>query len=163
MNSLLLALTIALITWLLFKGVDRIKGKQAGRRTEKTMPRIGTPGTITEGQVETLTKNHFTLSPDWSFEEAALVLDTTAYLRAVFVDTTGGDYPSIVVQNELLQFILQDEDLRNHIRQWGDAHRDMLDREESVSPPRDPSFERVARHITLLMSKLSPAAHRTKP
>jgi len=153
MNSLLLAIAVALGTWLLFKSMRYIKGKTTGKLSQQAIPRIGTPGTITEGQIEALTKNHFTPSRDWSFEEAALILDATAYLRTVYLDTTGEDDPPITIQNQLLQFILQDEDLRNHVRQWGITHRQSLDREEAVPIPPDPSRERVARYIAETLSK----------
>ncbi len=160
MNSLLLAIAVALGSWLFFKSMGHLKGKMTRNLSSKAMPRIGTPGTITEGQIEALTKNHFTPSPDWSFEEAALVLDATTYLRAVSIDTIGGGYPPITVQNKLLQFILQDDDLRNHVRQWGSRHRESLDRAEAVPLPRDPSYERVARHIVELLQKRTGASHR---
>lgn len=91
-----------------------------------TMPRIGEPHTMTPRQIRALKDNEFVFDRSWSREEAALVLDTVAYLRAACRRVTGsaGEPPPLEVQNELLRIILTDRELREHVRQWGMARRD---------------------------------------
>lgn len=87
------------------------------------MPRIGKPGTLTADQVKELRRNDFTFDKGWSKEEAALILDTLAYLRAVCRHAAGGADAPLEVQNELLSFILIRQDLRDYLREWGAARR----------------------------------------
>jgi hypothetical protein len=111
----------------------------------RTMPRLGEPGTITEEQFTALNRNLFMPSREWSFEEAALVLDAVTYLRAVCAAAIGVREPDLGVQNELLTFILQDQDLRDYVRKWGENRRAQGIDEPEPELKRNDQFYRVAR------------------
>lgn len=123
------------------------------RRDPDTMPRVGQPGTITFNQIKALQRNGFAPDRQWSREEAALILDTVAYLRIVcrnVADSEDGP-PPLEVQNELLRFILTRQDLRDYVRKWGEDRRDegrdpLAEAEEEVAPtlPRNNQFDSVA-------------------
>ena len=97
MDSIILGILVALAVWIfmkrgqvkggslfggLFTGLrSRVQSKPATKRRE--MPRIGTPGTITDDQQNELKRSFFEPSKEWSFEEAALILDSVTYLRGV--------------------------------------------------------------------------------
>ena len=105
--------------------VDTILPKTPSDK-DREMPRIGEPGSITFNQIQALRANSFTPDRKWSREEAALILDAVKYLRAVCGDV--GDEedgaPPVEIQNELLRFILTQQDLRDHVRKWGEDRRD---------------------------------------
>ena len=107
------------------------------------MPRLGTPGTITREQMRLLKDNDFAPERQWSKEEAQLILDTVTYLRAVIYTTTGEASPPIEVQNEILKFILTNDDLREYVYEWG-LNRT---RDEQAAPQpvleRDDAYVRV--------------------
>ena len=92
---------------------------------DRAMPRIGEAGTISFNQIQALRANSFTPDRNWSREEAALILDAVKYLRAVCRDV--GDRedgaPPVEIQNELLRFILTQQDLRDYVRKWGEDRR----------------------------------------
>ena len=135
---------VALIAWLAMRSVRRMKAKHAYLRSEadkKAIPRIGTKGTITQEQAERLRKNLFEPMKDWSFEEAALFLDTTTYLRAVFAKVADLNDPPIEMQNALFGFILRDENLG-------------VD-DEAVELSHDEEFERIAAEAMSLAEKVS--------
>ena len=92
---------------------------QADNRARE-MPRIGEPGSITFNQLQALRTNSFTPDRNWSREEAALILDAVKYLRVVCHDVGDSDDgpPPIEIQNDLLRFILTQQDLRDYIRKW---------------------------------------------
>jgi hypothetical protein len=90
---------------------------------QREMPRTGTPGSITEAQIDRLQANGFQPSTDWSFEEAAMVLDATDYQRAAILKATGDNDPPVEIQNMLIQFILSDDDMRDYVRAWGERRR----------------------------------------
>jgi hypothetical protein len=118
---------------------------------DRAMPRIGEPGTITFNQIQTLRRNNFTPDKGWSREEAALILDAVKYLRCVCRDIGEDDDgpPPLEVQNELLRFILTEQDLRDHVRKWGEDRRkagitdDYADDEPEL--PRNNQYDRVVR------------------
>ena len=81
----------------------------------------------------------------WSKEEAQLILDTVTYLRAVIYMVTDEASPPIEVQNEILKFILTDQELREYVYEWGlnrtrDEHdpQPVLERNEAFSKSRLP-------------------------
>lgn len=113
---------------------------------DKSMPRLGKPGTMTANQARTLKFNDFVPDKQWSFEEAALILDAMIYLRAVCHDIAG-DEDALAprgVQNGLLRFILTDQDLRDYVRRWGERRREE-NAEDDELPILEPNqqFDRV--------------------
>lgn len=117
----------------------------ASSQSQPTMPRLGVPGTVTPGQLERLKALEFETSPHWSREEADLILDTVAYLRAVLAARGEAD-PAVDLQNRLLVFILSDTALREHVMAWG---RERRERAIDVPVARDTHFERVAAEARL--------------
>lgn len=91
----------------------------------REMPRLGEPGTITFNQLQALRTNSFTPDRNWSREEAALILDAVKYLRAVCRDVGDSDDgpPPVDIQNELLRYILTQQDTRDFVRKWGEDRR----------------------------------------
>ncbi len=148
METVILAALVAAL--LLFWVNKRRPGIFAGTPPARTpgaprmMPRLGEPGTMTEAQAEALRRNRFTPHPSWSSDEAALILDALLYLRTVCEETLGEREPDVGIQNELLAFILTDEDLRNHIRKWGADRRAAGIEEDPPQLRRNHQFERVA-------------------
>ncbi|HEX9836295.1 MAG TPA: hypothetical protein VGB90_05530 [Alphaproteobacteria bacterium] len=115
------------------------------QRRQETMPRVGTPGTVTPDQLRALEAHSFAPDKGWSREEADLILDSVAYLRAVCAETTGNAQPDLEVQNEILRTILLDQDLRDYVRAWGERRREAGEADHNPSPlPRNNQFERVA-------------------
>lgn len=162
MDSILIGIFVALAVWIFLKlrqgGMGRgglfgtlLKGHGApsappsthAPRKEHRMPRIGMPGTITEGQIKELRRNLFNPSREWSFEEAALVLDTVTYLRAVCSKVIGKREPALEMQNELLTFILEDQDLRDYVHKWGKDRREIGEKQVELMDNRQ--FRRVAK------------------
>ena len=159
MNSLLIGIFVALAVWIFIKLRQRTGGFQrlssspypsSSQRLEKSreIPRIGVPGTITQEQITALERNLFQPSGDWSFEEAALILDTVSYLRAVCSKSLGKREPPLEVQNELLTYILQDQDLRDYVREWSKDRREAgIDDKPPQLKPND-QYEQVAKMAT---------------
>jgi hypothetical protein len=117
--------------------------------TQREMPRIGANATITFNQTLALRRNNFSPDKNWSREEAALILDGVKYLRCVCRDLAEeeNDSPPVEVLNEILRFILTSDDIREHIRKWGEQRRaegleDYADDEPEL--PRNQQYERVA-------------------
>lgn len=154
--------------WILFK----IHRKRGGRRSiaepkdvakprpaeppaDRAMPRVGKPGTITFNQMQELRHNNFTPDKNWSLEEAALILDAVAYMRAVcrnIADDADGP-PPLEVQNDLLRFILTNQDIRDHVRVWGERCRQGEENGDKIpEPARNRQYDRVAEqargHLT---------------
>ncbi len=87
MDSIILGILVALAVWLFMKhrqgnGGSLFGGLFSGSRSQvehksppkqRDMPRIGTPGTITDEQINALKGNFFEPTKKWSFEEAALI------------------------------------------------------------------------------------------
>jgi hypothetical protein len=115
--------------------------------TLREMPRMGKPGTMTANQARALQRTNFEPNRQWSFEEAALILDSVIYLRAVCRDIADSDDgpPPLAVQNDLLRFILTEQDLRDYVRKWGETRRnDGSDEDDDPELPHNRQFERVA-------------------
>ncbi|MEC7942518.1 MAG: hypothetical protein VX178_00505, partial [Pseudomonadota bacterium] len=99
-ESLIFALVIGLTVYLFMRRLRLMKqqkkmqaehGNGGGKKREDpgSMPRLGTPGTITREQIKLLKDNDFVPERQWSREEAQLILDTVTYLRAVIYEATG--------------------------------------------------------------------------
>lgn len=125
-----------------------------------SMPRVGVPGTLTKAQIRVLQSNGFVYDKGWSKEEAALILDTLAYLRAVCRHVAPDVDAPVEVQNELLSFILVHDDLRDHLRGWSEARR--MDRDDAYLEashedlPEGDALTRIAQEANRLL-----APHRT--
>lgn len=115
-----------------------------------SMPRLGSPGTITREQMRELRKNDFEPSRLWSREEAQLILDAVAYLRAVIYVATRESDPPVDVQNHLLKLILSDDDMREYVREWG------LNRTHADEEAEHPELERneVFRKVETAVGEL---------
>ena len=156
MNSLLFAIFVALAVWIFiklrrrtggFRGLPSSPDPSSSQPPYKgrEMPRIGVPGTITQEQITALKRNLFQPSGDWSFEEAALLLDAVTYLRAVCAAALGKREPPLKVQNELLVYILQDQDLRDYVRKWGKDRREAGIDDKPAQIKHNDHYERVAK------------------
>ena len=156
MNSLLIGIFVALAVWIFIKlrqrnggfrrlpsSPDPSSSEQPEKRRE--IPRIGVPGTITQEQITALERNLFQPSGDWSFEEAALILDTVSYLRAVCAKALGKREPPLQVQNELLAYMLQDQDLRDYVNEWSKNRREARIDDKPPQLKHNDHYERVAK------------------
>ncbi len=158
-ESLIIGFAIVWGLWMLFR-IHRSRGARRSLFADKptataaakdadarAMPRLGKPGTVTPNQARMLRFNNFVPDKQWSFEEAALILDALTYLRAVCRDVAGEeDAPApLKVQNELLRLILTDQDLRDYVRRWGERRREEGAGEDDM-PTLTPNlqFERIA-------------------
>ena len=165
MDSLLIAVAVGLAVWLLMRrAVYRRARRQMEMRRQpaapgadpsppegqKTMPRLGVPGTITRAQMAALRALDFEPMRQWSKEEAQLILDTVVYFRAVIFDETGDDNPPLEVQNRLLGLILTDEELRDSILEWSLNRTREEEEAERIVLPRDETYDRVADEIAEL-------------
>ena len=149
MNSIIVALFVGLATWIFIKAAQKARQRRvvpdnSSVVKQKNMPSIGTPGTITEEQIFLLKKNFFPPAKDWSFEEAALILDATTYLRAVCADVMGAKDQPLKLHNELLNFILADQGLREHVLKWGKDRRQAGLTDEKVVLKKNQQFDQVA-------------------
>lgn len=160
MESIILAVCVALFVWLFMrrrrmKQQQAIRAQQAARRDgppqeQKSMPRMGRAGSITKDQIKALKDFDFEPSRVWSKEEAQLILDSVAYLRAVIARETGEGKPPMDVQNQVLGFILADEELREFLV---DRARNLTREEKErgrLEPERDGNYARVAEFVTEL-------------
>ena len=162
MDSLLIAVAVGLVVWLLMRraAYARARRQFAARQgapasdgaaqppgDQKSMPRIGVPGTITRAQMAELRANNFEPMRQWSKEEAQLILDTVVYFRAVILDETGDDDPPLEVQNRLLSFILTDEELRDSVQEWSLNRTREEEEAGRMILPRDETYERIADEI----------------
>ena len=142
-ESLLIGIVVAVVVWLMMRHGRAVRERRidAARREEaaRTMPRLGTPGTVTPEQLERMKALDFEPSAHWSREEADLILDAVAYLREV-LRLEGRADASVNVQNRLLVLILGDAELRGRVMAWG------AERRGGAEAPvrRDAHFERVA-------------------
>lgn len=153
MESLIFAAVIGLTVYLFIRRM-RVMKQQKRRQAEEaaqggppedpgSMPRFGTPGTITRDQMKWLKDNDFEPQRLWSKEEAQLILDTVTYVRAIIYMTTNEADPPIEIQNPLLKFILTDDDLRQYVYEWGlNRTRDENDSPQPVLE-RDEQYARV--------------------
>ena len=143
MESLIVAILAGLSMWFAIRQGRKRKARRAALAAQAappvagTMPRLGTPGTISREQIKALTANHFETSADWSWEEAALMLDGLAYARGALAAVTGRRDHDIDVQNQVFAFVMRDDVIREYVRA-----------EQPAEPlPRDASFEQVAAFI----------------
>lgn len=163
MESLIFAAVIGLTIYLFMRRIKVMK-EQKRRLAEQaanggppedpgSMPRLGSPGTITRAQIKLLKENDFEPSRLWSTEEAKLILDAVTYQRAVIYMTTGETDPPIDVQNQLMKLILGTDDIREYVYEWG-LNRT---RDEDASPQpvleRNEYFERVEAEVLKLWEK----------
>lgn len=167
MDSLLLGILVALAVWLFMKhrqgnGGSLFGGLFSGSRSQvkhksppkqRDMPRIGTPGTITDEQINALKGNFFEPTKKWSFEEAALILDSVTYLRGVCKGVLGKEQPPLELQNELLAFILENQDLRDYVRRWGEDRRKAGINGKATKLKHNNQFKRVAKKATDLAER----------
>ncbi len=122
MESLILAILAGVAMWFAIQRGRKMKARRAARANPEAqpnlgeIPRAGTPGTITREQIKQLKANNFEPNDDWSREEAALVLDSLAYARAVLAEVTGRRDHDIEVQNRVYAFVLRDDDIREYVR-----------------------------------------------
>ena len=169
MDSVILGILVTLAVWMfmkrrrrnrggsgifsrLFRGSPQAQPPPEMPPEQRQMPRIGKAGTITKGQLKALKSNYFEATKQWSFEEAALILDAVTYLRAVCTQFTGKKLPPLEVQNELLVFILKDKDLRDYIRNWGNNWRKTGVKDEVPKLKHNRQFEQVANQATKLIN-----------
>ncbi len=151
MDNLALGVIVFLIAWYIMKrfwkkSPDAPANAQAAsdnKVNERSMPRYGTPGTVTKAQRERLKAEGFEPSHQWSVEEANIVLDTVIYLRGVWGKAVSRDEAPLEIQNHLLGFILTDTEMREYIRRWGTELREKGP-DGKPSFPRTKIFERVA-------------------
>ena len=163
MENILLAAVIGLAVWLFMRNARAMRerrrrlgqpppGAGAGDAPQpKSMPRFGVPRTITREQMARLKENEFEPHRQWSKDEAQLILDSVTYLRAAIRMVTGESGAPIEIQNNILGFILGDEELRDDILDWGlNRTQEEEDAGEEVELPPDETFEHVANHIRKL-------------
>lgn len=156
MDNFVLAIAVAVVVWLFVRRARVSRQRQAERQRHvaaneegapKSMPRIGRQGTITSAQLQALKDNEFEPSRHWSQEEAQLILDSLKYLRAVIRDVTGETAAPLEVQNQVLGFILGDDELREFIL---DLRRNRTREEEEADElpiGRTPEYERLEAFV----------------
>lgn len=169
-ETLVLAFAFGWGAWILYRIHQRSRSRNdptgaivepAPKQTAREMPRIGDPGTITFNQIQELRRNSFTPDRNWSREEAALILDAVTYVRAVCRDIAGNEDgpPPLEIQNDLLRFILTEQDIREHIRKWGEERReagaDDFDDDEEPDLPQNRQYDRVRAHATKFFAPAS--------
>ena len=170
MDSVILGIFVALAVWIfmkrrrsgkgrggifsrLFGGSSHVQPPPEIPPEKRQIPRVGKAGTITKGQIKALKKNCFETTKEWSFEEAALVLDSVTYLRAVCTQIGGKKLPSLELQNELLVFILKDKDLHDYVRNWGNNWRKTGNKDEIPGLKHNSQFKKVAEKVTKLINE----------
>jgi len=144
MESLIVAILAGLSMWFAIRQGRKRRARRVALAAQAaqppavgTMPRLGTPGTISREQIKALKTNNFEPGTDWSWEEAALVLDGLAYARGVLAAVTGRRDHDIDVQNQVFAFVMRDDVIREFVRT-----------EQPAEPlPRDASFEQVAAFV----------------
>jgi hypothetical protein len=158
-ETLVLAFAFGWGAWMLYRIHQRRQSRRnptgaivetPSKAKPREMPRVGTPGSITFNQTLELKRNHFQPDKNWSEEEAALILDSVKYLRSVCRDIAGDEDgpPPIEIQNELLRFILTEQDIREYVRKWGIDRRAAgardYDDEDEPELARNNQYQRVA-------------------
>lgn len=155
MESLIMAVVVGVTVWLFMrrirlKRLQQAQAKAAPRPEPKTMPRVGTPGTINKAQMAQLKKLHFMPDRGWSEEEAALIIDTVMYLRAAIEDTTGETDAPLEIQNQVLGFILTDEALRDYLLSWGQNRARRGETDDKPVLRQNENYDRVVDYIRSL-------------
>lgn len=152
MESLLLGVTVCVFVWLFMRRLNMRRQQVAAARTgsdemqPKTMPRTGTPGTVTPDQLKALRANNFEPSRLWSREEAGLILDALALGRAAIEDETGESDAPLEVQNKVLHFVLGDDELRASLLDW-QRNRTREDEARGALLPKDESYSRIRAYV----------------
>ncbi len=155
MDSFILAIVVAVFVWLFMRRMRMKRQQQMQRQAmqgeeqpeNKTMQRIGQAGSMTSAQSKALKALEFEPARQWSKEEAQLILDAVDYLRVVIRNETGEKNTPLEIQNKVLGFILQDEEMREYLL---DRARNLIRDEagaESLEPDRDAHYERVAEFV----------------
>lgn len=158
MENILLAAVIGVAVWLFMRNARTRRERGRGlvqpppvsdnEPQPKSMPRIGVAGTITREQMGWLKENQFEPHRQWSKDEAQLILDSVTYLRAAIRMETGETDAPFEIQNNVLGFILIDDELRENVLDWGlNRTHEEENAGEDVDLPPDETFERVANHI----------------
>lgn len=154
MESIFLAIVVMVFVWLLMHRArkSRVRRDEARRTAAnggepKSMPRLGTHGTITREQTTVLKKLDFEPDRGWSEEEAALIIDTVHYFRAAIAQETGEPDAPLEIQNNLLGFILTDESLRDYLIAWSGNRVQKGEKGSPDSLNRNEHYERVAERI----------------
>jgi len=159
LENLILAALVSVTVWLMMRRwrLNRIRKQAALETTQSgprpTMPRMGTPGTVTNDQIKVLKEYNFEPSPQWSVEEAALILAGATYARAVLTEVTGRREHPVEVQNLTFTFIMGDEALRQYVADWA-RNLSRLRATDQVPPPKhNEQFQRVAAYVRSLPNK----------
>ena len=132
-QTLMVVFGFAWGAWIIFK-IHRRRSNRTeptaplihkSKAQQAAMPRIGEPATMTANQKKDLLDNSFTPDPNWSEEEADLILDGVKYLRLVCskISSQKDGEPPLEIQNALLKFILTEQDIRDHVKKWGKDSR----------------------------------------
>lgn len=157
LESLALAVLVSLGVYLAMRNwrsaQARRRAAAAPAEPRPTMPRLGTPGTITREQMEALRRCDFEPSREWSAEEAALILDAVTYARAVLRDVTGRTRNPVEAQNATFTFILADEGLRGYLIDWGRNLARRGPRDALPELKRNEHYERVEAFVKSLPGK----------
>ena len=132
-QTLMVVFGFAWGAWIIFKIHRRRSNRteptapliQKSKAQQAAMPRIGRPATMTPNQKKELLDNSFTPDPNWSEEEADLILDSVKYLRLVClkISSLKDGEPPLEIQNALLKFILTEQDIRDHVKKLGKDSR----------------------------------------
>ncbi|MBM3488153.1 MAG: hypothetical protein FJX67_16225 [Alphaproteobacteria bacterium] len=158
-ENLVLAIIVALMVWAMMRHWRMVQARRAMRtrpastEPRPTMPRFGTPGTITSEQIQLLKRNLFDADRGWSFEEAALILDATAYAKALLAAETGRRDHDIDVLNPIFTFIMTDPDLRAYIIEWGRNRARRLISGQDAQLRRNEHYARVAAHAQSVLNR----------
>ncbi len=158
-ENLIFAAVVGLTVFLFMRRLRLMRDQKRRQQLEatnddasepSTMPRLGSPGTITREQMRELRQNDFEPSRLWSREEAQLILDVVAYLRTVIYIVTRESDPPVDIQNHLLKVILSDDDMREYVREWG------LNRTHADEEAEYPELERneVFRKVEAAVGEL---------
>lgn len=154
MDSIVIGILVAVLAWLFMRHrrMRELRRRQARdpspTGTPRTMPRIGTQGSVTKDQLQRLKAFGFESSRMWSKEEADLILDSVVYLRAAVLQVTGDSEAREETQNQILAFILSDDKLREYIVSWGRNRRNKGSSGDAPdSLARNEHFERVAAFV----------------
>lgn len=164
MESFLLAVVVSVAVWLFLRRSRMLRQRRTMQRQPaknggeglKSMPRMGTPGTITRAQQKALQDAMFEPSRHWSREEAQLILESLTYLRAAIAMVTGDRDAPLEVQNKVLQIILGDDELRNHVLDWSRNRTRDQESGETMELERDAPFEHLAAFIDELWEDNKP-------
>jgi len=168
MKSIFIGILVAVLAWVFMRLMRALALRRrqvrapapAPEDAPRSMPRIGTQGTVTKDQLRRLKAYHFEPSRMWSREEADLILDAVVYMRAAVLQVTGIVEAPEAIQNRTLAFVLSDDKLREYVRSWGRNRREKGLGDAPGSLTRNEHFERLATFITSI-SRESATQERT--